>query len=116
MKSFIGDERSGGWAVKRKSEQSAAQPQKTGVDRDVWLAAIADLHQAPSTDPNVLTAQEFMHVVDVGYRRAQRLLHALVQAGKAEMTKKFTQRADGVWFPMPAYRLKERPDAKRARS
>lgn len=88
------------------------------ITRDDWLKAIRDVRSTPpeANDPSVLTLAEIGELLGVGKAGATAHVKRLLDAGRAERTRKFITRGDGFWYPAPAYRLIPTQEASRVRT
>lgn len=78
----------------------------SGISRDDWLKAIADVKQVPTDNADAVTVQEFMALMGLTKWTASKRLNELATAGKAERTYKFIRSSLGGIVKIPAYRLK----------
>ncbi len=82
------------------------------INRDDWLAAIREAgFQELQDDQQAVTIAEFAKLIGVGRPRAEDRMKQLVALGLATRTTKRMPRFDGALYPVPAYRLKEKPVA-----
>ncbi len=77
----------------------------SGISRDDWLTALADVMAAPPDDPEALTSAEFAVVFGLGTTTARIRLKRLVAEGRVEHRTKLVAGADGRQMRVAAYRL-----------
>ena len=78
----------------------------SGINRDDWLKALADVDALSPDNADAVTVREFMATFHVAKDAAQRRLNALVNAGKATKVQKLYVDASQRHQRIPAYRLK----------
>lgn len=81
--------------------------------RDEWLRALEEADMGISDDPTATTTAEFAAMFGIKRLAAERRLVALVAAGKATRTHKWSRGADGRRIRLVAYRL-TKADKKKA--
>ncbi len=88
-----------------------------GIDRDVWLKALATVGCDDATDDrDAITVDEFATMIGIARMAASRRLDRLVAHGAAVKTKKWGNSAtNGRRQQMIAYRLTTPPAPKRKR-
>lgn len=85
-----------------------------GIDRDVWLKALADTGFDPAEDDqDALTLGEFAAMFGMKTTTASGRLEQLVASGAATRTKKWTTNGRGHRLHLRAYRLA--PKVEKAR-
>lgn len=84
---------------------SVAASKSSGINRDVWLKALADIGEDGQSDPEAITTTDFMAMMHVDRQMARRRLDKLVAAGKATRTFKRERSTDGRMVRCVGYRL-----------
>lgn len=86
-----------------------------GIDRDVWLQALADAGFADAdSDPDAITAGEFAATFGMKRTAAADRLDKMVSIGAAVKTKKWAPDGAGRRVLMNAYKLTEKPKGRKA--
>lgn len=79
----------------------------SGICRESWLAALAEVAPAPEYHPDAITAAEFGELVGLRSSAARERLSALVKAGRARRVSKQIRDVAGRPSIVPAYVLIE---------
>jgi hypothetical protein len=87
----------------------------SGISRDEWLSAVAELERAPLPETDAITTQEFAKMIGVSRSVAHRRLGLLVDAGKAVRATKQMRRTNGGVVSVPAYQLVKNTTPKKAK-
>lgn len=77
----------------------------SGISRDEWLAALAEVGDDELDDRDAITTTDFMAMFNLDRQTARRRLEKLVAAGKATRTKKRERLTDGRNMKCTGYRL-----------
>jgi predicted ArsR family transcriptional regulator len=86
----------------------------SGISRDVWLKALADVGVNDGIDDQeAVTISEFAALIGISREPAERRLEKLAAAGAAVKTRKWSVGRDGRRVHMWAYRLKTDAPKKR---
>jgi hypothetical protein len=87
-----------------------------GIDRDVWLKALADTGFDPAEDDqDALTLGEFATMFGMKTTTASGRLEQLVANGTATRTKKWTTNVRGHRLHLTAYRLAPKVETRKAK-
>lgn len=80
----------------------------SGISRDAWISALAEVGYNDTNDDEALTVREFAMLMGIRLTAARVRLRALVGQGKATLTQKRLKDVMGRSQHTAAYRLLDR--------